>query len=68
MEVIMSSEVIDIPSTPTEQAPQQAQPTPQEQIQTAINNEMRFCEETLIRAVRTCVVNVVSIVQQQQAK
>jgi len=66
----MSSEVIDIPSTPStpvEQA-QQAQPTPQEQIQTAINNEMRFCEETLIRAVRTCVVNVVSIVQQQQAK
>ena len=37
---------------------------PQDQIQAAINNEMRFCEETMIRAVRGCVVNIVSIVQQ----
>ena len=61
----MSSEVIDVEATPEpQQAPaQQAQPQA-EQLQTAINNEMRFCEETIVRAFRSCVINVVNLIQQ----
>jgi hypothetical protein len=33
----------------------------QQEIQNRINNEMRFAEETVIRALRACVISVVNI-------
>jgi len=58
----MSDEVIDVPATPVQEvAPQQA--NPQEQLQNLINNELRFAEETIVRALRAAVVNVVNALQ-----
>jgi hypothetical protein len=65
----MSNEIIDVPAqeitTPVEAVAGQpaSQPNPQEQIQIMINNELRFAEETIIRALRSAVVNVVNTLQ-----
>jgi hypothetical protein len=65
----MSNEIIDVPQdaqpVQEEVVPQanQAQTQAAEQIQTLINNELRFAEETIVRALRAAVVNVVNVLQ-----
>jgi len=63
----MSDEIIDVPAQEVpqtqEQVAQPQQPNPQEQLQILINNELRFAEETIVRALRAAVVNVVSALQ-----
>lgn len=53
------SDIIDVPT----QEVQEEKPNAQEQLQNLINNELRFAEETIIRALRSVVVNVVNALQ-----
>jgi len=63
----MSTEIIDVPATPADVEPTPAPANSQaEQLQAYINNELRFAEETIIRALRSAVVNVVNALQPKQ--
>jgi len=65
-EKMESEQTTPMPDKQAMPATKQAEQSPADQLNNYINNELRFAEETIIRALRTCVSNVTNTVIQAQ--